>query len=537
MIQMRTVLEVADNSGAKRVQCIKVLGGSRRRYAQLGDVIVVSVKEALPGREGEEGRSRAGRRGADAHQTSRADGSYIRFDENSAVLVNKEREPIGTRIFGPVARELRAQEVHEDHLARSGGAVMAARIRKGDTVVVISGKDKGKTGKVARVLREEDRVVVEGINLVKRHQRPTPRNPAGGIIEREQPIAACKVMPVDPKTGKGTRVRFKVLEDGKKVRMAVKSGEELPVACGVSGHGGREEGQGRSKAAEGRAEGTPRPRRASAGKGGKGEKAPRGDAAPRAASGRRVDTGGGRAAPAREVHERGHSRADQAVQLQEPDAGPPPRRRSSSTWASGPPWRTRRSSTRRSRSCARSRPEASRDARRRRPSRTSSCARASPSGRWSRCGASACGSFSIAWSRVALPRTRDFKGISRKAFDGKGNYTLGLREQIIFPEINYDKIDAIKGLEHQLRDDGADATRRGERSSSSSACRSARPDRAEEEPWPVLLSSRNSTARPSSRRVTATAARSAVAPAATTASSSSAGFASGSSPSAARFPA
>jgi large subunit ribosomal protein L14 len=88
MIQMRSILEVADNSGAKRVQCIKVLGGSRRRYAELGDVIVVRMR----------------------HQVPRADGSYIRFDENSAVLINKEREPIGTRIFGPVARELRAKK-------------------------------------------------------------------------------------------------------------------------------------------------------------------------------------------------------------------------------------------------------------------------------------------------------------------------------------------------------------------------------------------------------------------------------------------
>ena len=106
---------------------------------------------------------------------------------------------------------------------------MAARIRQGDTVVVISGKDKGKTGKVKRVLAEDGRVVVEGVNLVKRHMRPTPRNPSGGILEREQPIAASKVMPVDPKTGKGTRVRFKTLENGKKIRVAVKSGEEIPL--------------------------------------------------------------------------------------------------------------------------------------------------------------------------------------------------------------------------------------------------------------------------------------------------------------------
>ncbi len=110
MIQMRTILEVADNSGAKRVQCIKVLGGSRRRYAQLGDVIVVSVKEALPGTKVKKGEVAQAVVVRMRTQVSRADGSYIRFDENSAVLINKEREPIGTRIFGPVARELRAKK-------------------------------------------------------------------------------------------------------------------------------------------------------------------------------------------------------------------------------------------------------------------------------------------------------------------------------------------------------------------------------------------------------------------------------------------
>jgi large subunit ribosomal protein L24 len=108
---------------------------------------------------------------------------------------------------------------------------MAERILTGDTVVVISGKDKGKKGKVMRVFREDDRVLVEGVNRVKRHTRPTPKNPSGGIVEREQPLHASKVMPVDPKTGQGTRVRFKVLENGNKVRVAVKSGEELPVAA------------------------------------------------------------------------------------------------------------------------------------------------------------------------------------------------------------------------------------------------------------------------------------------------------------------
>ena len=110
MIQMRTVLEVADNSGAKRVQCIKVLGGSRRRYAGLGDVIVVSIKEALPGTKVKKGDTAKAVVVRVKKQTTRADGSYIRFDENSAVLINAQLEPLGSRIFGPVARELRAKK-------------------------------------------------------------------------------------------------------------------------------------------------------------------------------------------------------------------------------------------------------------------------------------------------------------------------------------------------------------------------------------------------------------------------------------------
>jgi len=111
MIQMRTVLEVADNSGAKRVQCIKVLGGSRRRYASLGDVIVVSIKEVQAGAKVKKGDVAHAVVVRIKHQISRPDGSYVRFDENSAVLVSKEQhEPVGTRIFGPVARELRGKK-------------------------------------------------------------------------------------------------------------------------------------------------------------------------------------------------------------------------------------------------------------------------------------------------------------------------------------------------------------------------------------------------------------------------------------------
>ncbi len=107
---------------------------------------------------------------------------------------------------------------------------MGARLRKGDLVVVISGKNKGKQGKIQRVLVESDRVVVEGVNLIKRHMKPTAKNPQGGILEKEAPLHACKVMPVDPKTGKGTRVRFKVDSKGHKIRLATKSGDEIPTA-------------------------------------------------------------------------------------------------------------------------------------------------------------------------------------------------------------------------------------------------------------------------------------------------------------------
>ena len=106
---------------------------------------------------------------------------------------------------------------------------MLARIQKGDKVVVISGKDKGKQGTVSRVLPEDDKVVVEGINLVKRHTRPTAKNPQGGILEREAPIHSCKVMPVDPKTGKGTRVKTGKDDKGNKVRNA-KSGDAIVAA-------------------------------------------------------------------------------------------------------------------------------------------------------------------------------------------------------------------------------------------------------------------------------------------------------------------
>ena len=110
MIQMQTTLDVADNSGAKRVMCIKVLGGSKRKYASIGDVIVVSVKDAIPRGRVKKGDVHRAVIVRTAKEVRRQDGSSIRFDRNAAVLINKQGEPIGTRIFGPVTRELRAKK-------------------------------------------------------------------------------------------------------------------------------------------------------------------------------------------------------------------------------------------------------------------------------------------------------------------------------------------------------------------------------------------------------------------------------------------
>ena len=110
MIQMQTVLNVADNSGARKVACIKVLGGSKRRYASLGDVIVIAVKEALPNSKVKKGDVMKAVVVRTVKEVRRPDGSYLKFDDNSAVLISNQMEPIGTRIFGPVARELRARQ-------------------------------------------------------------------------------------------------------------------------------------------------------------------------------------------------------------------------------------------------------------------------------------------------------------------------------------------------------------------------------------------------------------------------------------------
>jgi len=110
MIQMQTILDVADNSGAQKIQCVKVIGGSKRKYASVGDVVVASVKEASPNGKVKKGEVCKAVIVRTAKEVRRRDGTYIRFDNNSAVLINSQGEPLGTRIFGPVARELRAKK-------------------------------------------------------------------------------------------------------------------------------------------------------------------------------------------------------------------------------------------------------------------------------------------------------------------------------------------------------------------------------------------------------------------------------------------
>ena len=159
MIQQESRLRVADNSGAREVLCIKVLGGTRRRYASIGDVFVAAVKDAVPGASVKKGdvvkcvvvRTKKEKR--------RPDGSYIRFDENAAVLINDQMQPRGTRIFGPVGRELRDRKFMRI-VSLAPEVLVTMKLRKGDDVVVLSGKDVGKRGTITQVLPDREKVIV-----------------------------------------------------------------------------------------------------------------------------------------------------------------------------------------------------------------------------------------------------------------------------------------------------------------------------------------------------------------------------------------
>ena len=210
MIQMQTNLDVADNSGARRVMCIKVLGGSKRKYATIGDVIVVSVKEAIPrGRvkKGDVMKAVIVRVAKDIKRRRRLDHPF-RPQRGGA---DQSADGAGRHPhLRPGAARIARQEPHEDHFARAGGAVMAAKIKKGDTVIVIAGRDKGRSGEVIEVRRDEERALVRGINMVKRHQRQAATQ-EGGIISKEAPIHLSNIALADPKDSKPTRVGFKII--------------------------------------------------------------------------------------------------------------------------------------------------------------------------------------------------------------------------------------------------------------------------------------------------------------------------------------
>ena len=323
---------------------------------------------------------------------------------------------------------------------------MAARIRKGDIVVVISGKDKGKPARSPRILAEDDRVVVEGINLVKRHTRPTPRNPQGGIIEREQPIHACKVMPVDPKTGKGDA---RPLQDARGRQEGSHRGEERR-----GDPRGRVGGVNESW----RTRRSPRARSREAPKAEKAGEKPRREGRRQGRQGRRRrrvarpsrrSTSTAEAVAAAPARASTRSEVVPALTKQFSYKNPmqvPRLQKIVVNMGLGAAVANPKiidTAVEELRAITGQKPVVTRA---KKAIANFKLREGIPIGAMVTLRASACGSSSTASSRVALPRTRDFKGVSRKAFDGKGNYTLGLKEQIIFPEINYDKIDEIKGL-------------------------------------------------------------------------------------------
>jgi len=225
MIQMSTELEVADNSGARRVMCIKVLGGSKRRYADVGDTIVVSVKEAIPRGRVKKGEVLKAVVVRTAKGVRRPDGSLIRFDRRVGQRSGRaDRHPY----FWTGHARTSCQEPHEDYFAGAGGALMSAKIKKGDRVIVTTGRDKGKKGEVLKVFPKENRAIVGGVNTAKRHTKQSQQQ-QGGIVNKDMPIHLSNLSHVDPKSGDATRVGWKVMEDGRRVRVAKKSGEVIDV--------------------------------------------------------------------------------------------------------------------------------------------------------------------------------------------------------------------------------------------------------------------------------------------------------------------
>ena len=194
MIQIQTELSVADNTGAKRVECIKVLGGSKRRYASVGDIIVISVKDAIPKGKVKKGAVHKAVVVRTRKEIYRDDGSKVQFDKNAVVLTDDKGEPIGTRIFGPVTRELRFKG--HTKIISLAPRFYKMDLKKGNQVKVITGKDKGKTGEILEINKKLNKIKIKSINMVKKHLKPTKEN-KGGIVSKESFIHQSNIKNID----------------------------------------------------------------------------------------------------------------------------------------------------------------------------------------------------------------------------------------------------------------------------------------------------------------------------------------------------
>ena len=387
MIQQESRLRVADNSGAREVLCIRVLGGSRRRYASIGDIFVATVKDAIPGAPVKKGdvvqcvvvRTKKEKR--------RPDGSYIRFDENAAVLINDQQQPRGHPHLRPGRPGAARQAVHAHRLAGAGGVVM--RIRKGDRVVVRSGKHQGQRGEVVRAIPSEGQ---------------------GGGRRRERRQAPHQADPGDD---------------------AGRDHRQVHADAGLGGLGRL------------------RGRRARPDRDADRRAGPQGPRVPEV-RGRAVSTTTG-------TRQRPRLRGALPPEIRRP-AGLASSGSATSCRCPG----SRRSSLNMGVGRATQQPSLIEGAQRdlevitgQKPVVTR--AKKSIAGFKLREGNAIGVKVTLrgdrAWEfldrliSIAIPRIRDFRGLSPRSFDGKGNYTFGVTEQLIFPEIDYDRIDSVRGMD------------------------------------------------------------------------------------------
>lgn len=386
MIQAESRLNVCDNSGAREALCIRVLGGTGRRYASVGDVIVVSVKNVIPSSDLKKGAVSKALIVRTKKEIRRADGSYIRFDDNACVLLNNAGELRGSRIFGPVARELRAVNMksflwHLRFFNILKLIVMSKlHIKKDDKVIVIAGADKGKTGKVLKVLVDDNRAIVEGVHMVSKSTKPSAKNPQGGIIKQEAPIHISNLSLIDPKSGKATRVAIK--HEGKTLfaSLKVRGGNQVMDTAQLK-------------------------------KVYKETIAPSLQKQFNYASAMQIpalkkiviNQGLGDATQDKKI-------VDVAINEITAITG----QKAVATYS-------------------------------KKDIANFKLRKKMPIGVMVTLRRERMYEFLEKLVRVSLPRIRDFKGIESK-FDGRGNYTLGITEQIIFPEINIDEIDRIQGM-------------------------------------------------------------------------------------------